>query len=100
MITFFPSLVASVVGSFLGLRFPLRLFGRGEELHTTLALELARLLARSGCIRFWMVSVVVDEVGRMDGWTPYAYDGRTALKTDDGTGETSNELLHIWWKWM
>ena len=95
MITFFPSLVASVVGSFLGLRFPLRLFGRGEELHTTLALELAR----SGCIRFWMVSVVVDEVGRMDGWTPYAYDGRTALKTD-GTGGTSNGHLHIWWKWM
>ena len=60
-------LVPSVVGSFLGLRFPLRLFGRGEELHTTLALELARSLARSGCIRFWMVSVVVDEVGRMDG---------------------------------
>ena len=91
-------LVSSVVGSFLGLRFPLRLFGRGEELHTTLALELVRLLARSGRIRFWMVSVVVDEVGRMDGRT-YVRVQRTALKTD-GTGGTSNGHLHIWWKWM
>ena len=45
MITFLRSLLRSFVRSFLALRFPLRLFARGEELHTTVTTTAAAFSA-------------------------------------------------------
>ena len=75
MITFFlPSLVPSVVGSFLGLRFPLRLFARGEELHTTVTTTAA---AFSAALDFGWYTTTAPET-----WTAVRPSAGWGLPTD------------------